>query len=541
MLKTWKDGTLAAAVAPKMPDEQRLLAAALATQRIKEAKLQILMLLECLRLAHPEKGILLPCLRHWCEQPTIEPLPKTDSASVHLRKRKSSITTSEDNTKSKRRKASSGRDDTAVNTQEQRVADFRRAVEDLVDHIGIWRAISGVNSADDDLMKTFVEPVLIKYYQSYFPKLVKSLVLRVGGDPDRHKVVPPSPLFKKRSRSDRKGNAKASSNPSSTAPTVKASSRPNAALSSKTKALSTGLITALGKRQIAIGAKTGASAPSSRNVKGRGSEMSKITNAASHTRSTDNAVVVRRASSTLSMKSHSQFGLASRSMSASTDGERRKSQHIVLGSRPSVLERLERARTLDVPEEAAKIFNDRPPLVPSTPTRKSRKSMHTPTHLRGGGSQRKETYALDEFQESNVIDTPCSRKSKRSSSSLFFEGLSVPAYQRSPSVTPTKKRTSRRSSLIHVDESPTSARQNRKSLIHASPSPLLPDTPSVIFPTTDTPTRRSRVSFPRGAGTPTATPGSCKRLQNMLEGFADFDWDEDEDEVLPNTPVKQRR
>ncbi|KAI8823126.1 uncharacterized protein EV422DRAFT_523486 [Fimicolochytrium jonesii] len=236
MLTKWWAGVSNTASLDPTVDLARLLRRKLTLMKTEEAKLQLVLLFDMLRI-HVQDKVELPDISHWFaspQPPPAEPSTTTDP-SLSKRKRKS-MTSALDSyivRLPKRRKSDMPKQrPTAVPEAESETADnhpkendspeetkaveatpivdrkamFVKAIEELMDRICIWNAVTSFDSGPDEstLLKTFVEPVLIKYYNSFFPDIVKSLFIKAGGDPSTQNPVPPSPFFKKK----RKGSSR---------------------------------------------------------------------------------------------------------------------------------------------------------------------------------------------------------------------------------------------------------------------------------------------------------------------------------------------
>ncbi|KAJ3149700.1 hypothetical protein HDU86_006877 [Geranomyces michiganensis] len=200
----------------QLADTRRILRQEVNKLRLFDTKLQMIWLLECLR-AKCEMDVQLPDISLWFATAK----PASPDKEVR-RKRKSKSVIDDFIVKPfKRRKVDEksqfvpvdeGPDPPVphlVPPSQENGALFVRAVEELMDRMCISNAITAVESANtSSLLKDFVEPVVVKYYNSYLPDLVKSLVLKAGGDPAVQQAVPPSPFFKKKRGSGRDGSKK---------------------------------------------------------------------------------------------------------------------------------------------------------------------------------------------------------------------------------------------------------------------------------------------------------------------------------------------
>ncbi|KAI8588755.1 hypothetical protein BDZ88DRAFT_173556 [Geranomyces variabilis] len=203
-LKSWWKDIYDNIPVGQLADPRRILRQEVNKLRLLDTKLQMIMLLECLR-SNCEVDALLPDIAKWFSTtPPISPAKETK------RKRKcKSVIDDFIARPSKKRKADEKRlplpttedPDPPVfdaNSHDNK-ALFIRAVEELMDRICISTVIAVVGSANSSgVYKDFVEPVVVKYYNFYVPDLVKSLVLKAGGDPSVQEAVPPSPFFKKK-------------------------------------------------------------------------------------------------------------------------------------------------------------------------------------------------------------------------------------------------------------------------------------------------------------------------------------------------------
>lgn len=168
------------------------------------------------------------------------------------------------------------------------------------------------------------------------------------------------------------------------------------------------------------------------------------------------------------------------------------------------------------------------------------------------------------FGEVLVGETPRNQRIGRSAAqdgpsvvSLFKDNEgNVAANQTVEPLTPSRKNAGmRRGSLLAASplpRSPSVSSRLKMDIIQRSPS--IPSFNSRLGLSGGSPRgivtpRKQRISgFTPRKGTPSATPGSCKRLQKMLEGFAGFDWDElgdemedgGEAELVADTPMKNR-
>ncbi|KAJ3177427.1 hypothetical protein HDU87_004446 [Geranomyces variabilis] len=241
----------------QLADPRRILRQEVNKLRLLDTKLQMIMLLECLR-SNCEVDAQLPDIAKWFA--TTRPLSPDKEFN---RKRKSKSVIDDFLARpSKKRKAdakslppatSEGPDPPVVDAQSHDTkALFVRAVEELMDRICISNVIAVVGSANSSgVFKDFVEPVVLRYYNFYVPDLVKSLVLKAGGDPSVQEAVPPSPFFKKKkSRGSGRGGVKKRDG-SSREPSVSKHKAPIEPTAQPRKV--SDFLKGLGKRQMVVG------------------------------------------------------------------------------------------------------------------------------------------------------------------------------------------------------------------------------------------------------------------------------------------------
>ncbi|KAI8904614.1 hypothetical protein DFJ77DRAFT_443928 [Powellomyces hirtus] len=211
-LQSWWRQRVDKMTAAEIGKETRVLKQECLRLKTLEGKLQLVLLLECLRV-HTELEAPLPDLSAWFAK--AEPIAKP--TIVSKRKRRSTAATVIDDNVFKPPKKRKGDSkalpaaptitdeplslDDAKRTKVDRKGLFVRAVEDLMDSICMWTVASCPEESDDPvLLTTFVEPVVMKYYNSFLPDLVQSLFVKVGGNPATQPPCPPSPFFKKHHR-----------------------------------------------------------------------------------------------------------------------------------------------------------------------------------------------------------------------------------------------------------------------------------------------------------------------------------------------------
>lgn len=146
--------------------------------RLYRAKMQSVLLLECLRL-HSESNAPLPSLCDWFKRPELDLPPAPSNGKPKKRKLLPGAFDDFWSKPTKKRKGDkkslpvdTGAKDNTENTDPNGTDDkkecekdlFVRAIEELTDRLCIWHAVAGLEMDCDDsrLLKSFVEPIVVK-------------------------------------------------------------------------------------------------------------------------------------------------------------------------------------------------------------------------------------------------------------------------------------------------------------------------------------------------------------------------------------------
>ncbi|KNC99820.1 uncharacterized protein SPPG_05195 [Spizellomyces punctatus DAOM BR117] len=537
-LLAWKSQLVSNSTIPmESSNGRRILKDAISKLKISEAKLQLTMLLECLKI-HDQTGQDLPSLAAWFKRPE----PDEAEAEGNLKRKKRKSLCLPDATvpgfRKKRkvdRKQVAGVDEmpepnnvdhNGQSAHESGRTLFTRAIDELMDRICIWHAVAGLEleSEETRLLKSFVEPIIVKYYASHLPDVVKSLYVKAGGDPNQQKPVPPSPFFKQKSTGGRKrgsGMAGHKKHGSSAKSTDKA--KPKDKIIPHEDILNTDetdkpratrklpeFLKGLGRRQIALrkarSKEANRKALKDNSTNAAPLERSKSTSAATasslrRTSDQENRTVILKRRST---SAQDTFGLPSKPLQTGSLDRIDDNPFLDLSStlplpKPPMLSAGgdPKATTSDIPERShANTWAE--PRTPSKQRRAPKDTTGTPTKTR----------RTPRTPHRDALGTPS--KTKRAPSATAREAVDTPSKIKQTLITTPRKTV---------------------------------ETPIKLKRTPNATPRKTAGTPSKVRQTPSATPGSCKRLQMMLEGFAGFDWDELGEEIggVADTPIKSRK
>lgn len=134
--------------------------------RIQEAKLQMVILLECIRLS-VETSTPLPELPS--KPSRLSELMRPDALSLYGQVNFCNI-------------AGISLQDSTNNLPIRKT--YLRALEELADRLCIWYSVAGIDldSGGNKLLKNFIEPIIEEFYQFSLTEIVKLLHLKAGGD-----------------------------------------------------------------------------------------------------------------------------------------------------------------------------------------------------------------------------------------------------------------------------------------------------------------------------------------------------------------------
>ncbi|TPX65168.1 hypothetical protein SpCBS45565_g05311 [Spizellomyces sp. 'palustris'] len=531
----WKKQVLSnSTIAMESSNGRRILKDAISKLKISEAKLQLTMLLECVKI-HDQTGQDLPSLAAWFKRPDAE---EVEAEGNPKRKKRKSLCLPDAAVPGFRKKRKVDKkyvagvdempepnnvDHGVQGPQESGRALFTRAIDELMDRICIWHAVAGLEleSEETRLLKSFVEPIIVKYYASHLPDVVKSLYVKAGGDSNQQKPAPPSPFFKQKSAGGRKrgsGMAGHKKHGSSAKSTDKAKPKDkiiphediiNTDETDKPRATRKlpEFLKGLGRRQIALrkarSKEANRKALKDNIMNAAPLERSKSTSALSLRRTSDqeNRTVILKRRSTSTQET---FGLPAKVLQTGSLDRMDDNPFLDLSStlplsKPPMLSGGgdPKAPASDVPERSrANTWAE--PRTPSKQRSAPRDTTGTPTKTR----------RTPRTPHRDTLGTPT--KTKRAPSAIAREAVGTPSKIKRTLIT-TPRKTS--------------------------------GTPSKLKRTPNGTPRKTAGTPSKVRQTPSATPGSCKRLQTMLEGFAGFDWDELGDEIggVADTPIKNRK
>ncbi|KAI9099779.1 DNA replication regulator SLD3-domain-containing protein [Phlyctochytrium arcticum] len=649
MLSSWVERTLATSekVALQL-SASRQLKQEIGLLKIAEAKIQILLLLECLKISQNGE-IALPPLRDEFIAADIHEVPQTPERKGRKRK---FLPESYDPSRTKKCRpgvaplpgdaeclASTSANSTPTSRTETTVKDYTKVIDDMMDRLCIWQAVSGLEFVEGTrLLKSFIEPVIVPNYSTHLPEIVRILLLKAGSDPNGVQPAPPSPFFakkKKVERESKRGSGMAGPKKSSKRVDKSRVQGANASLlldpedrSSTTDSRKLPeFMKGLGRRQIVLGKAKSKEAKKTQE-KSSGSRSWKPSKPI--TSDMPQKTTSHSSSRTLSQKPHSppEIVFTKRRKSSSLFENMTETTKVTRTCSMGKEDNnpfLDFDDNLKTPKAARRPFsrsNTVSTLFPSaerskftakekgaslgsgTSSRKaySRSDLSTLPPLPPGHTtpRRRVPLSLESVTPTKLTASPVRMSSparprgditptrsleRRRTSISFFQDnegsiavnqtlpgslfLSPSRRIRTPKKSPTVPRTppSVKKLLIpsfnarvgivsappkaskfdmdalspvlaktnpQVDEQGFSTpRKPKPSHSHTLPATFGTPTKTAHTPTNTrisnmfgTPTKTARTPSKRITGTPSATPGSCKRLKSMLEGFEDLEWDD---------------
>ncbi|TPX48503.1 hypothetical protein SeLEV6574_g01999 [Synchytrium endobioticum] len=204
----------------KLLDHKSIIRNAVKELRMIEAQLQIVLILELLRLSLFTK-VPLPPMSLLASSVSITAEAQTNGNGTPSKKRKC-VDASVSVTPTKRRRSSKGRKDAISTGVGSSVSHLSQVAEEWMDRLCIWGSIAGVEESADNTtgVAGFAAGILKMMYHAQLPELINSLLVKSGAATDVTQPSPappelfsppklkmlPSKLSKQVLTSDRQGN-----------------------------------------------------------------------------------------------------------------------------------------------------------------------------------------------------------------------------------------------------------------------------------------------------------------------------------------------